>query len=116
MQNRIRRLLDDKVIEAVKQRERERMSQIGAKMAKLNAREEEKQRRNQEKMARLSQWNLKDGWGLLRVLQESGLPLNILTDTINTQRALKFHPYDPNQTSLSQQMRSEEHTSELQSR
>lgn len=31
-------------------------------------------------------------------------PLNILTDTINTQRALKFHPYDPNQTSLSQQM------------
>ena len=51
------------------------MSQIGAKMAKLNAREEEKQRRNQEKMARLSQWNLKDGWGLLRVLQESGLHL-----------------------------------------
>ena len=31
-------------------------------------------------------------------------PLNILTDTINTQRALKFHPYDPNQTSLSKQM------------
>ncbi len=31
-------------------------------------------------------------------------PLNILTDTINTQRSLKFHPYDPNQTSLSQQM------------
>ncbi len=75
LQNRIRRLLDDKVIEAVKQRERERISQIDAKMAKLNAREEEKQRRNQEKMARLSQWNLKDGWGLLRVLQESGLHL-----------------------------------------
>jgi hypothetical protein len=66
-------LLDEKVIEAVKQRERERMSQIDAKMAKLNAREEEKQRRNQEKIARLSQWNLKEGWGLLRVLQESGL-------------------------------------------
>jgi hypothetical protein len=75
LQNRIRRLLDDKVIEAVKQRERERISQIDAKLAKINAREEEKQRRNQEKMARLSQWNLKDGWGLLRVLQESGLHL-----------------------------------------
>ena len=75
LQNRIRRLLDDKVIEAVKQREREKSSKIDAKMAQINAREEEKQRRNQEKMARLSQWNLKDGWGLLRVLQESGLHL-----------------------------------------
>jgi hypothetical protein len=75
LQNRLRRLLDDKVIEAVKQRERERTSQIDARLAKMNAREEEKQRRNQEKMARLSQWNLKDGWGLLRVLQESGLHL-----------------------------------------
>ena len=42
LQNRIKRLLDDKVIEAVKQRERERSSQIDAKMAKINAREEEK--------------------------------------------------------------------------
>ena len=78
LQNRIRRLLDDKVIEAVKQRERERSSKIDAKMAQINAREEEKQRRNQEKLARLSQWNLKDGWGLLRVLQESGLHLKYL--------------------------------------
>lgn len=81
LQNRIKRLLDDKVIEAVKQRERERSSQIDAKMAKINAREEEKQRRNQEKMARLSQWNLKDGWGLLRVLQESGLHLKYSNDS-----------------------------------
>jgi hypothetical protein len=50
-------------------------------MAKINAREEEKQRRNQEKMARLSQWNLKDGWGLLRVLQESGLHLKYSNDS-----------------------------------
>ena len=31
-------------------------------------------------------------------------PLNILTDTVNSQRSLKFHPYDPNQTNLSDQM------------
>jgi DNA repair exonuclease SbcCD nuclease subunit len=32
-------------------------------------------------------------------------PLNILTDLLQTQRTLKFHPYDPNQAnSLSQQM------------
>ena len=32
-------------------------------------------------------------------------PLNILTDSISSQRTLKFHPYDPEQsTNLSQQI------------
>jgi hypothetical protein len=32
-------------------------------------------------------------------------PLNILTDILQSQRSLKFHPYDPNQAnSLSQQI------------
>lgn len=31
-------------------------------------------------------------------------PLNILTDMVTSQRSLKFHPYDPNQTNLSEQI------------